>query len=158
MPLPRRILPLPQIAMLTTMPTMRPRDIHGWPVEAPRTWKKALSSFPVVDLGLIFGGLATTSRSVSSIDVRDGTMGDPDGAASQYLRFCTGFWLATEDGGDGNQSTHILVIDDNPFSVPYVDAVCGSYPALPQNAIDPSEANLLLIVFADLNPDALCRS
>lgn len=44
----------------------------------------------MVDLGLIFGGEATTLGMVSRIDVREAMIGLPVMVVSQYLRCCDG--------------------------------------------------------------------
>jgi len=53
---------------------------------APLISKKNFSKLPMVDLGLIVGGEATTLRIVSKIEVRDAIIGLPVSVVSQYLR------------------------------------------------------------------------
>ena len=56
------------------MPIIKPSDIQGWLVRGPVRVKRACWITPVLDLELNLGGLATTLGSVSSMDVREGTI------------------------------------------------------------------------------------
>jgi len=51
-------------------------------------WKIVASKNPTVDLDLSLDELLITSGMVSKIEVRDGKIGDPLAAVSQYRRFC----------------------------------------------------------------------
>jgi hypothetical protein len=65
---------------------MHPIERKGCPEMAPLISKKNFSKLPMVDLGLIVGGEATTLRIVSKIEVRDAIIGFPVSVVSQYLR------------------------------------------------------------------------
>jgi hypothetical protein len=65
---------------------MHPIERKGCPEMAPLISKKNFSKLPMVDLGLIVGGEATTLRIVSKIEVRDAIIGLPVSVVSQYLR------------------------------------------------------------------------
>jgi hypothetical protein len=65
---------------------MHPTERRGCPEMAPLISKKNFSKLPIVDLGLIVGGEATTFRIVSKIEVRDAIIGLPVSVVSQYLR------------------------------------------------------------------------
>jgi hypothetical protein len=65
---------------------MHPIERKGCPEMAPLISKKNFSKLPIVDLGLIVDGEATTLRIVSKIEVRDAIIGLPVSVISQYLR------------------------------------------------------------------------
>jgi hypothetical protein len=65
---------------------MHPIERKGCPEMAPLISKKNFSKLPMVDLGLIVDGEATTLRIVSKIEVRDAIIGLPVSVVSQYLR------------------------------------------------------------------------
>lgn len=150
------------------MPISMPSETQGWPVAAPRRPKKTRWTRPVEDLEEILGGLATTLGRVSRMEVREGMMGAPEMVVSQYRRFCAtrlfiSVWLLLVEvllgGGGGGlekgSGTHVLVVDDDPLSVVDVDAVRCPYPAFPEDTVHPREADLFLVIFPDIDMDAL---
>jgi hypothetical protein len=64
-----------------------PMDRNGCPDMAPLRSKKNFSKLEMVDLGLIFGGEATTFEIVSRIEVLEAMIKLPVIVLSQYLRF-----------------------------------------------------------------------